>query len=1311
MSSFPQSFDPIRSYDRPDVFLTQLFQGEASFDSLRRTFLQPQELTPSERDTFMEDIKEAFGNNEVTNTMVDIATNPFVILSFLVTPPAGKALKRAGRLFTGGDYSRFLGENSIAFQTLHALRLTSASNQLQGTPGNAVLREMGDTLNGHYEVERAIISKPTQDVLDRIEKKTGVRLDTLDPDQISDPTAKKIAKEINHAMYIRMAGWDKTGLERKVVDVTPFLKGDEPIEAYTGSLTTTKLKDPIKVTDEMTTFEAMDVAIQNETGGPVRVSLSEKGDRVKVGRNSTKKLYADSKKIDEGFANIKRRLADGEIDESQVKKEVSALYGYKKGTGTGESINLPDDHPVFSLSREDRVYLPRNKELGVSDGKTIGFYKFKEGVTKLDEVEVVVNTPTQDGMFSELGQQRAVQEVIDRYELDDYIEAHKKFREERLVNLFGNDSVYSETGEFVADTSKIERLTAAIVAKERNQFSQGTQELVDDVASSLLDDEVLNAIRSGDELNQEFKTKIQKTLVEAVEKGLVTDTYVSRNLIKSVDRAGNVIPAPSIYRDKNNATGHYLGAEAQQRKNPTVQWRPEDLEEMEELFGGSEALTTQINKSYAERAKGLLTKDRHGEYGINFHDTQRRYAQSSAITHTMHIQKPGERVEAALRDSLTERVRKKKNEGKGFATLRPGYSGERATLEDVLNQYDPALADKLPVGGVSLLDMLEGTVQSIDDTRTQEFILDSVLPTLTGRKGVNDVVSEAVFKNTQRFINYTATGAAGRIIAGTGEPGKRLVEQMKNWSEKAEQNIRSGEFGGISGRGAQALYASHLGLNLGSVMLNMLQPITMGMPLVGVGAAMRGYRDSMKMMSGYVAERMKMGARITDAQKADLLEKHFTETIELADGTTRRVNFADLADIGLDPFRMVDEASLRSGYKRPKGAAEYWLFEGTMKPFEKAEWFNRVTMAHAAKHVRRRAGKLNTSEDVARLRDDAAELVQKTQFGSDPINRPEIFYSKYFENPLARQFLQFPLRQITGTLLNPQEMGGSAMKHIIKAMGYSAIAYEVGKNALDMDISRGLFAGSLTDLVGGDRFFTERDPTGSFVANIAPPALDILVSGAQAVGTADFELLKETLPRVIPGGVAFSRLVGAVGQVPMAAGLQRQYADWSNMQGNQVPVYKSDGRLIGNMDASSVVLKALGADMRQYKEPQELNKFLLANREQMKEYRRKWISSVLGNNLGEAERIKAEFEGRFKMPLTVSKAQMKNAVKLREQSVVSRVGDTMEKASRTTYQSEIPQNYFERVDSPQVEAETARYIWSTMQGQNPGNPGMTTERQ
>ena len=339
------------------------------------------------------------------------------------------------------------------------------------------------------------------------------------------------------------------------------------------------------------------------------------------------------------------------------------------------------------------------------------------------------------------------------------------------------------------------------------------------------------------------------------------------------------------------------------------------------------------------------------------------------------------------------------------------------------------------------------------------------------------------------------------------------------------------------------------------------------------------------------------------------------------------------------------------------------------------------------------------------MKDDATDLVQRTQFGSDPVNRPEIFYSAYLDNPLARQFLQFPLRQITGTLLNPGEMGGSALKHIIKAMGYSAIAYEIGKNVMDVDVSRGLFTGSLLETVGGDRFFREQDPSGALVSNFLPPALDIVVNASQAIGSGDAELLGQTLPRVIPGGVAISRALGMAPELPLPIGIQKQYADWSRMEGGQVPVYKEDGRLMGNMDGMTTILKSMGADMKQFKEPQQISSFLLSNREQMRDYRRQWITAVLGNNIAEAERVKAEFERRFKFPLTVSKSQMKNAIKLRERSVVSRIGETMERGSREAYQGALPGNYFDRVPQPDVEAETARYIWSTIEQKNQPLPG------
>ena len=44
-------FDPVRSYDIPEVLATQLVDGELSWDSFRNTFFAPQKLSPLQRDT------------------------------------------------------------------------------------------------------------------------------------------------------------------------------------------------------------------------------------------------------------------------------------------------------------------------------------------------------------------------------------------------------------------------------------------------------------------------------------------------------------------------------------------------------------------------------------------------------------------------------------------------------------------------------------------------------------------------------------------------------------------------------------------------------------------------------------------------------------------------------------------------------------------------------------------------------------------------------------------------------------------------------------------------------------------------------------------------------------------------------------------------------------------------------------------------------------------------------------------------------------------------------------------------------------
>jgi hypothetical protein len=1294
MSSLPQSFDPIRSYDKPDVFLTQLSDGEASFESLRRTILSPDDLSLEERDSYVNDIKDALGNNMLTNTMVDIATNPFVLLSFLVTPPAGKALRSTGRLFSTQNWNRYLENEGLSFRILHAMRLAPTTSQLHGTPAGPIMQEMATVLEDLQRLELKTVSPAMENVIDRIERATGYRVKTLDPDLEKNPQIKQILHEINDAMSIKMQKWDVPDRVVTRADLTPF--GEKDVRLKFARI---------------------------EDMSPDGSRIGQFAEPTTLGRKEIRRLAEINNKRDRAIDRIYAKF--GSEDPDDLRRILEAEVTDPKYLTRIQDKNRWDvrdrivEDAEIARDPDQRLHyhsLTQGKFLTTS---TKGHAReLMEGRTP----ELVEESDILPNLFTSPQQRAKLDQIINDYGLDEYIDAMKEFRKDRLIKLFGKEGL----DNFVVDPNKVTRIGHAVAKAESAGEAVGLFKMIDDVVGNFFDDDVMSFMRTSRSADpeadvsikaRELWNKMQGKLAQFTERGLSDrEAYVPRNIIKTIDRSGQEIPVEELGFERKQGD-YFLGRSAQTRKRFVGFWDPDDLRRMRDTFGSTDDLDTMINDHESQIAALLdRPEKRASTYRINFQEQFRRYSHRSALTYTMHVARPRRGVFAALEDTLTpEVIEAKRNQtrqsGKlaGWANMRQGLDKEPATLADLYDKVTPSglpgvaadvdLVTKLePLGGVSLLDLLEGSVESLADARTRRLITENVLPTITGRRHVSDVVNEAVTKFMEKSIDGLANSALGRAIEKTGDPGKKFIGQMKEWVDDPTRKAlrkNANYTGGLS----RGLYASHLGLNLGSIQLNMLQPLTMGMPLVGVGPTVKGYVDAFKQMVNYASDRASMPARMTDAQRAELMRKHFTERMTVG-GVERDVDFSELADIGKSAFHMVDEANLRSGYRQKEGGLKYWLFEGTMKPFEKAEWFNRLTMAHASKHARISAGKLNSLEDLGRMKDDTISLVQRTQFGSDPINRPEIFYSAYMNNPLARQFLQFPIRQITGTLLNPGEMGGSAFQHVIKAMGYSAIAYEIGKNAPfigGLDLSRGLFAGSIVDTFGGDRFFRERDPTGALVSNFVPPALDVVINAAQAIGTQDFELLGETIPRVIPGGVAVSRALGVAGQVPAAIGFQREFANWSKMENGQVPVYKADGRFVGGFDPTTLLLRSLGTDLRSVKEPQQLSGFLLRNREQIREYRRKWISSVLGNNVGEAEQVKAEFEGRFGMPLTVTKAQMKNAIKLRERSVVSRIADTMEVAAKERYNQFIPDNYFDKAPEPEVDAQTARYIWSTLQ--------------
>jgi hypothetical protein len=376
-----------------------------------------------------------------------------------------------------------------------------------------------------------------------------------------------------------------------------------------------------------------------------------------------------------------------------------------------------------------------------------------------------------------------------------------------------------------------------------------------------------------------------------------------------------------------------------------------------------------------------------------------------------------------------------------------------------------------------------------------------------------------------------------------------------------------------------------------------------------------------------------------------------------------------------------------------------------MKPFQMSETLNRLTTANAVLNAYEAQGMVGLKQrrDVPRARADATLAVQQMQFGSNPITRPSMFYLPVLNQPLMRQFGQYSVRTLANFAILPGMVGGTRqtmfgevsgkypvmVNDLLRSMAVATVAYEVGKNVLGVDLSRGLGLGA-TDLL-----------TQSYV----PPVVDISLDTLKMIGTGDAALMQDIIPRILPGGISLSRALSTANksETLQSLGLQKTYADWSKSENGMVPMYQSDGRLMGEYPTSDVVLRALGTDMGRFSNSSEVNQFLLKNRDAMRDGRRRYIASVLGNNMSTAASIKGEFERRFGMPLTVTQQQMKAAIKLREEPITGRTLDTFDPTARDVYRQAVQQTLpgaLQGVAFTPPAEQGAMYQWA-MRGKKP----------
>lgn len=1224
------SFEPVTWYEAPSVLLTQLTDNELTFRSFRQTLFDSHSLSPTERESYVDRIKDALGvQDSLGGALVDVAANPWTWLFFATSPfGAGALASGSKRVFqpVGKAYNAYVNKWGPV-----ARIFGTASQSLDGTPIPAALRQVAREMEDFQNLEQAIVGPRKKALMDRLEERFGHKLTTLDHETLSRQGHHETAEyvlEMNTVLAANMRGEG-----RSIAHSVPRLR-------------------------ERTRIQVGD------------------GDWADIDQNSF------------DFLNRLNQLDAQGLEGTRIQKLQQLIEGY--GSGDKEWRRRMASHWSMKVSDFEEA-MESVIKLDIQDDFRVQVIDADLHKRVGGEDAVILDKPdgTRDGFLYQEGVEDPTEQWIREQapEVAAYRDSSRELTDATFNRMFVDESHVGDALRI--DRNKLLRLYHQFQDQDGDVWNKAmSMQFIE----RWMDPKILKQVWDGTMSAEEFVSLGSQALAAAHKAG--RKNYFPRNTFDAVRRNadGDMLPMDSdgfFEMMEQRKVGWDTNRALFRSKEAGSAVHPEDLDVL------ARALSPHMTQQQGQRllrARSLSEQKLRGGHQsapltpgalpdyemferLNMHRALGQYTRDVGRTYASRIAAVDDVTRQALDDF-------KAPHDKSYAQYRGPLAGDRidpnkpSAGASITETFSGIPEYKQPAGGFSLADVIEGHTSALEDPALQGWVRNSLMPRVLGQKNEKAMFVHAAAMQAHKAASTLVNSGLAKTIRETPVGGwvKRLETFANTTPDALTSRMHSGEM-------ASWLYAAYLGANLGSVVLNLTQPIMFAGPTMGFGNLARGYADTFKQLSGYIADRSKLGVRITPQQRRDLIHKHFPLTNNESGGR-------DLLDMTSDMFDTIEFATF-STPKREETARKYWTTVFPLKLFEKGEWVNRLATGNGMRHAYLRAGRGKTPQDMLRMHDDIEQSVQRMQFGSQLTNTPRMFLdSKVFNSPLLRMFLPFQVRTLGLALMGGKAISGGTRRlgfgdvgvdvpwwvhDPLRVVGGSAIAYELGKGLLGADLSRGLAIDTFKDIAGGDRL-----ARGDVEGLPIPPIIDLPLDMLRGTVSGDWALVRDALPRMLPGGVAMHRAMGVLPKMPFPVGsFQKTHIGWDTpAPDGSVPEFKADGTLVGYRKPWEAALRGFGADLGRWQDESELQRFLIKQGDQMRQFRREFVAAHLAGDLKKASALQAQYETKFGIPLMVKPDQWKTAIAVRETPRVERSLERIEKVMREDYTPYVEESGF-----------------------------------